>query len=456
MADQRLTDKDLLTDPVGADLMHVVDVSDTTGSVAGTSKQITLSSAVVAGAGAPANEIIINAEADFAVQTATTITLEADKVYIPGASLVTSKQFIPSTNVEIRCRNLSVLWEYTGTGNMFDGMNVESFQMSNISLRATNAAQLFNFIDTTPLTSSIKLENIFGNADASSLICEKVATFTNLSDVTLKDLRMDDGLGFNSGITFAGTQASPLIFDNVIILSLSPTFIGLDFGNAVFNALPVEALQFHNFLVIGVTPGSVGISGLANSANILSNHLATFNNCQVLGTITALNGITENDIRYRFRNSFGIPDSTIDFFASMTVAQTVTIINQNVFVPIAGGNWVDTKSNRWSIDTDGVATFLVEQPTDVKLEANCSLLKSGGGTNLLAMRINVDTGSGFPVSPPARTQSETENDDIANITSVDIITINEDDRVRIEVANFDSTDDIIISANARFLSPNAF
>jgi len=43
MANQRLTDKVLLTDPVDADVIHVVDVSDTTDDPEGTSKQTTWS-----------------------------------------------------------------------------------------------------------------------------------------------------------------------------------------------------------------------------------------------------------------------------------------------------------------------------------------------------------------------------------------------------------------------------
>lgn len=40
----RLTDKELLNDPAPGDLVHVVDVSDTTDHPDGTSKRVTLSS----------------------------------------------------------------------------------------------------------------------------------------------------------------------------------------------------------------------------------------------------------------------------------------------------------------------------------------------------------------------------------------------------------------------------
>ncbi len=43
MAFQKLTDKTALTAAASDDLMHIVDVSDTTGSAAGTSKKITVS-----------------------------------------------------------------------------------------------------------------------------------------------------------------------------------------------------------------------------------------------------------------------------------------------------------------------------------------------------------------------------------------------------------------------------
>ncbi len=458
MVDQRLTDRDVLEAPVGDDLIHVVDISDITGSPQGTSKQTTLTGIIMAAGVIPENQVVINSESDFPMQSATEIMLEADRVYIPGASFSTSKSFIVGQNVVIFGRNSSVLWEYTGTGNMFDGMNVEMFSFFRLSVRATAAAQIFNFTDTVPLTSTIQINELIGSpADPGSLISGGFGTFTNVQDVRLTMIEMDAGLGINDGIVLGGTQLLGLFIEDIILISSSSaTFIGLDFGNVVVTGF----VSVKNLTCSASILGAFGISGLPNSGNIGAGLLATISDCQFFDQLASspLNGIEADDLQYKFINNDPILESTIDFFATMTDEETVNINNQGVFVPIAGGNWIATQTNRWTLDADGIATFIPGVNAliqiNVKLEGNISV---SGGSNLVAMRINIDTGSGFPVSPPIRSQSEAQASNApSNITSVDIVTIGDSDRVRLEVANMDGTSNIVVSANARFLSPNAF
>lgn len=395
----------------------------------------------------PANEIVINSLSDFAVQSETTITLEDNKNYIPGASIVTSKRFIVGNNVSIfGAGPNSARWEYTGTGSMFTGVDVVLFNMSNFAVKCLNA-QIFDFTDTTPLT----LFNIFNftvNDDgAFTKTAEKFGTFNNIGFLVLTTV----GVSSTQGITLTGGFQF-LSFVNVTIGSFDASFIGLDLGASVVSSF----FNISAFALFGLDPGSVGISGLTNSGNIGSGIQAGFENCTFNGNITPLVGITSSDLRIQFRNCHPIPDSTIDFFSSMTVMETVVISSIGIFVPISGGNWDTTKSSRWSVDIDGVATYIYPRDTDIQMTANASLTKVGGGSNKIAMRINVDTGSGFPVPPPIRTEAVTDSTNATNLTSADIVTISEGHKVRIEVANLDSTSDVVVSANARFMSINGF
>ncbi len=394
----------------------------------------------------PANEVVINSLSDFAVQDGTTITLEDNKTYVPGAPLVTSKRFIVGKNVAIFGSG-EVIWEYTGTGAMFTGVDVELFNISNFSVKCTGA-EIFNLTDTTPVSLFSASSLIAISDGAFTKTVDKFGTFNNIRSMFLNTV----GVNCDSGITITGATLSFLGLRSVSLGSFSATFVGLDLGSTIVTSFFDIAI----FAFIGFTPGSIGISGLTNSGNVSVGLQANLNNCNFIGAITPLVGLAPSDLRIQFRNSSPIPDSTIDFFSSMTASETVAIGSIGEFVPIAGGNWATTKSSRWSVDTDGVATYLFPTDTDIQVTANASLTKVGGSSNNIAIRINVDTGSGFPVPPPVRTQATTDSSNATNVTSADIVTISEGDRVRIEVANMDATNDVVVSANARFMSINGF
>jgi len=455
--DKRITDLAELVVPVFDDFMHVVDISDITENAAGTSKKSTIGNIVdaVQAVTNPANQIVINSEADFSMQTASEIFLEDDKVYIPGASFVTEKRFTVGKNVVISGRNENILWEYTGILTMFTCLNVETFKMVNISLSAPNSNNMILAFDTPSLSiSSIVLENITGIAETP--LVKIVSSFfagVDISNLTVKNINFLDGLGISSeGIIIGGAEINSIIIEqaDIQIEDLGKGFC-LQTGLVVNDRLQVNGLSF-----FGESVAAIGIDGDASSANISPNILATFDNCQFnTPNITPLSGILETDIRYKFSNCFPIPDTTISFFSTMTSAETVAIVTIGVFVPVAGGNWTtaSVENSKWSVDSDGIATFLSEIPTKVKIEANASLEKiGGGGTELLSMRINIDTGSGFPATPPVRSESTTQSGNTTDVTSNDLITLNENDRVRVEIANLDTTNDIAVSANARFLS----
>jgi len=402
----------------------------------------------------PANVVPINQESDFPTQDETHIfTDDDDHAYHLGANIITDKELILGKRTTLLSSNATTLWAYTGTGDMITGVDVGFFNMDSVAFSSPNANQTFNFSDTTP-NSFIRFNLVSGiSLSPSTLISPKFGTFDNVNILLFNTVGGLDGLGFDDGITLANT-INGITFDSVVMLSTSATFVGFDFGTAVVG----QSFTSDQAVFIATTPGAIGYSGLTSSANITPGILATIGSNQFLGAITPLSGITSSDIRFEFRNSPPISDSTIDFFSSMTASQIVTIGggNQGIFFPIAGGNWVTTKSNRWSSNTNGEFTYLFETPTDVQLMANTSLTKAGGGSDTVAMRINIDTGSGFPVPPPARTESTTENTAATNVSSSDLVTINQNDVVRIEVSNLTGVSDVEVSANARFLSINGF
>jgi len=439
MADKRLTDLDELLVPSFDDFMHVVDVSDVTDSTAGTSKKSTIDDIVTAvqAVTSPANEVVINQESDFVTQTASEIFLEDDKVYIAGASFTTTKRIQIGKNNQIIAYSPSVVWQ-TSDIILFQGTDVGSFKIDGLSVGFVGGSPLalFVFLDLAPLTSNIELNNITGIAETpASIISSAFVTCTNISSLIVENTRLVDGLGVQVGIQFTGSQGDSVFIEQSEILGESH----LLFGNCVFN----DRVRVDGLVCIGASGGAIGIaSGLGSSGNIASGKLATFNHCEFISPITPLDQISETDIRYKFTDCFPIPDTTINFFSSIDSGETVSISGIASFEPIAGGNWSTTDTNKWSVDSDGVATFLSEIPTRVKIEANTSMTAGG---DLIALRINIDTGSGFPATPPLRAESRNEDGKTANHSSSDIVFLNENDRVRMEVANLASTANINVN-----------
>ena len=132
----------------------------------------------------------VGVESDFAVQNATTITLESKKVYWITAGITTAKRFIVEdgavlTAMNILCDPLT----YTGSGSIFTGTDA-SFTIQDIAIDHPSS-QAFSFTDNiggAKLFIASKVRNYTGL---------KYGTFNNMQTVLIEGssaLAMDDGI----------------------------------------------------------------------------------------------------------------------------------------------------------------------------------------------------------------------------------------------------------------------
>lgn len=384
----------------------------------------------------PANEIVINKEEDFDVQDATTITLEDNKVYLPGANITTSKRFIVGKNVSIFFRNI-LLWTYTGTGDMFTGVDVETFLLFRPAFACPNA-QMFNISDTTPQTSAVLIDTQSAfSVPSSTLVAEKYGTFTDLDRVLISfsDLigpGVKSLLGMNDGITIAGSNLTILSIDRLAFLSFDASFVGLDLGSTVVTAF----FGLSNFVNVGMTGGSIGISGLTNDGNIGTGVTGSIENCEFIGPITPLSGLSESDLQIEINNSSPIPNSTKTADSYLTALQLVTISSSAVFVPIAGTNWVSDVSERFSTTTAGLITYLTPVSSKGQVTIIATVEKATGGADEIQLGIAIN---GTVV---AKTIVGTEDNSPSALTSIGIFTFEANDTIQAYVANDTGTADI--------------
>jgi len=439
MADKRLTELDVLSLPDPTDVMHVVDISDLTGSAEGTSKQSTIKDIVIAGGGTPANHIIINSVGDFAVQDATTITLESGKTYIRGSGISTSKRFIVNQRVTIWSASVTTdnLWEYTGTDSMFTGIDFDLFQVRNLAVRCPNAFQIFSMQDATILNSSnIFFDVCIATSDSpTTLAAKKWGTFTNLGNVRMNTCAaagIEAGLGIQDGITISGIQHTALLLDVIAFFSIESTFVALQLGTTVIN----QFFNVTNLVAIGGVPGGVGIAGLANSGNVGTGIVANIRDSSFLGAITPLTGITTSDIQYDFLNSPPLENSSKAADMFLTTSETVIITTQSVFVPINGVNWVSDVEERFTISSAGVMTYLGLVTTKGQIMISATVAKVGGGADEIQLAIAING------NEAVKTVVSTQNANPTSLTSIGVFDLAENDTVQAFVANDGSTSNI--------------
>lgn len=384
------------------------------------------------------NVIAINSVSDYAVQDAETITLEDDKTYVIAGTIESSKRYVVGKRVAIGSANPGGfnLLSYTGSGDMFTGVDSEFFHIVTVSLRCP-LGQAFNFSDTVQGTTLFNMRLVtFQSATPGALSTDQIGTFNNIASV-LFDFSNNTlvGTGTNQGIKLLGTIGIVSI-TRFAMLSPSASFIALDLGTAVVDV----ALEVLNVPMIGTTAGSIGIKGLASSANIDAAIVGLVRSCEFLSNITPLNGVSISDLRLEFQDNSGLESSSKSMDTFLTSTETVAISSAGVFVPINGTNWSSDISERFSTTSTGIGTY--DSPINSKslVITTATVAKVGGGADEIEVKIAIN---GTVID---KTVSSTDNASPTSVTSQGIFTLTATDTIQVFVANIDSTSNIEVSS----------
>jgi len=263
-----------------------------------------------------------------------------------------------------------------------------------------------------------------------------------------------NGLGLEDGISISSTIGT-VILDLCGFITNSATFIGLDLGSAVVQV----KYMADGCLWVGGTAGAVAFSGLTGSANFAANVLGIIKDNVFGGAIFAapLNNLSASDIRLDITNSPPIINSETESFIWMDALEEVTISAIGTFVPIAGGNWQGKVNELFSSDSDGIVTYLGETSIRLPISSAASVVKTTGGTDAIATRLNFDTGSGFPAMTVANTlnvetQGTTENSTPTNCVSGDKRIIDTGDKYQLWLANLSTISNIDVAIPARLIA----
>ena len=375
---------------------------------------------------AQTNTRIISGISDFPNAIAGVITLEDNINYVIVQPISTANRFVLGANNSITANNpVSPLFEYTGTGTFFTGVNV-NLSINEIFLSCPSG-KVFD------LSTTIGTGNFFLARLVIVLSCAKYATFTNMRTVDIND---SSALSCDDGITLAGvTNWSIFSLNKFSMNSTSATFKGVDLGAAVFRTLECTDL------ILNAPAGAIGILGLASGANITTGFVATVTNGSFFGGLTPLQTITVSDIRWDFKGNSGISDTLIDALVYVTANVTETVITTiNTPVKATAVFTVDLLS-RFTSDGAGRLTYIGERSFRAPIDLSTTITAASGGVDKQVSLYIAINGSVVAATKKQATVSGTK---AASVTSIWQATLNTGDYIEAFVENNTDTTNIIV------------
>jgi len=293
--------------------------------------------------------IVVTQASHLGTPSAGVYTLTDGAIYLIAGYIDLGSARIDQNGAELEGLNNSVsIITSTTTGALITTSKI--WRMNDLTLGCPNGA-LFDF--TGGAYVSLNLRSIISTS------CVTVGTFHNTGSGIIE---LSAFLPDTTGITFTGSGSGDFGMLNSRILG--QTGIALDLGAAVFNIISLNTVVFSS------APGSTAISGSASSANITTR--ATIKNCNFNGSGAAIAVITQEDLKYTFKDNPGLADTRADCGMSVggnSTATTISATSTPVKVNTGGGaaSYID---NRFSVNANGTITYIGLEDINVHITYN--------------------------------------------------------------------------------------
>lgn len=369
----------------------------------------------------PKNTVVINDMSDFPAPAGGVITLEDYTAYVIGTNLTTSDRFqlgVENVFSAVGGRISIITYTgaatlFTGSGASFTGAGVTAFSLDHVGL-STTTGQILD-LDGTGAVAALFIDDVL--ISSSNIL----GTLTNISVLATNRCTVF----CNQGFTYVDTEALPRIFVMSYwqVITSNPPFIFLDLDSAVFSSFLVDNVN------IIAPSGAIGFKGLTGSANIVANTVASVNGVTFDVNMTPLSGISENDIRWEFNGNGGVRDSRKCVETYLLIPETTTITTTGVFVPVGGTNWLSDIFSRFTMTSDGEATYISEVDATFFISVTASVEKVGGGADQIEARI-AKNGTTLPKSG-----SFTTNSTSTMINPQSLVDLTLGDTIQLYVAN---------------------
>lgn len=283
-----------------------------------------------------------------------------------------------------------------------------------------------------------------GSAKALSLNTVTFSNVDRIADLTSVTtiLRKTTALKATSGgIRFYGSASQCIIDGFLAISSTSGPAYGyggalFDFGTSVYGMIHISiACRFASSV------GNTIISGLANNGNLTPTGRGIVSNNTFEGGGTYLSGWGVDDVRFIYSDNVGLPRSMSYSLQTMSGNETVTdIITRDVPVKIAG-TWVSRHEQHFTNSTDGRATYVGIDPTEVSIFVTASVAPTAGTNTIIGLYI-VQDGTPIPYSYESTAATAGSPQPISTFAKIQFTT---NTYVELWVVNVDNSTDILVS-----------
>jgi hypothetical protein len=311
------------------------------------------------------------------------------------------------------------------TGTLFTSSEAGFFQEFLI-IDCPNA-KVFDFASSTGLHS-------FANQNLIVIGCDSLGTIAGAFTTSLRTLTVVNTL--TSGFLWTGTLGNQINISNFFGSGWAGTL--LDLGTATFALVNISG---DNRFVSPV--GTTILSGLTASGNLTASGRGLVSGNIFNGLGAALNGIDTLDLRWEFKSNVFVDGTTQNSRqladAFLTSSETVTIGSIGVYVAVGGSNWSSDITDRFTVSTTGLATYIGLNTIDVEVSIVSTVEKVGGGADKIGSKIAING------TVQNKTIGVTENATATGLSSIGLFTLVTGDTLQLFVGNEDSTANIIVS-----------
>jgi len=307
--------------------------------------------------------VIISVESDFPTAVAGVITLAADTQYLLVQDITTASRFIMQEDTTITgTESLNITFTYTGTGDMFTGVNVTN-RISNIAISCATG-RVLNW--------STNVFKIFRMNDVTIVACDKIALMNSTGGVGVcRFTNVSPAEVTTDGIELTGSWNTFLHEISAATISGGAYF---NLGTATFSAFVVD------LPLAALASGTNLITGATGSANINAGGIGLVTRALTSGAGIPLNGVTVDDALWNFRNNDDIADTRPDGLLSMQGNATNTVIATQGVPVLVAGVWVVESTSQMTGTTAGSLTYNGGKDAKLPITVSVTIAPVSGGT----------------------------------------------------------------------------
>lgn len=225
-------------------------------------------------------------------------------------------------------------------------------------------------------------------------------------------------------VTVGGTVTGELDIEGALVTS--DALSSIDLRGSTIARLLVRDVET-------IAPLGYSLRGDAASANITGS--AAFEDCFFNGGVGTLDGITATDLKYRFTNTVGVPDTRVRgamFFGGPGATPVTTTLTTGTPEILEGTMTEGAQDNRWDVITNpdsGTASALQYvgiDPFDGTMAVTLDGEKNGGGTLIAEIGAYKNAGApdagDLPFNPPRYIELAGTTESVAFNVEVSVVT----------------------------------